>query len=186
MGANLQRHRSHSSSEASQSQDFPAATVPMPATVPVPDTVPVASPESEPAMPDVKNGDSIQSVCSSTALDDFLANSDLKVCRKSVYGLVELYYPTKGHLWIEYGPKMFLLTMATDFTNIKSRCVARRQSSKPRESPRMQKSDKVRLQAKQKSPSSFKLKKNQATIFFFEVHSPTIPQQLLKVSSSLS
>ena len=98
MGANLQRHRSHSSSEASQSQDFPAATVPMPATVPVPDTVPVASPESEPAMPDVKNGDSIQSVCSSTALDDFLANSDLKVCRKSVYGLVELYYPTKGHL----------------------------------------------------------------------------------------
>ena len=45
---------------------------------------------SETAMPDVKSGDSIQSVCSSTALDDFLANdADLKVSVRAVSPNIE-------------------------------------------------------------------------------------------------
>ena len=72
-----------------------------------------------------------------------------------------------------------------------SRCVARRQSSKPRESSCMQRWGRVRLQAK-------KIFKKNYEIFFFKNffqgqqknkfgrgHSPTIPLQLLKVSGIL-
>ena len=86
MGANLQRHRSHSSSEASQSQDLPEATVQVHS--PQSQSQSSVKDPSETAMPDadVKKGDSIQSVCSSTALDDFLANdADLKVCVAGLY-----------------------------------------------------------------------------------------------------
>ena len=71
-----------------------------------------------------------------------------------------------------------------------SRCVARRQSSKPRESSHMQRCGRVRLQAKKifkKVLKFFFSKISRSTkIFFGRGHSPTIPQQLLKVSRRLA
>ena len=66
-----------------------------------------------------------------------------------------------------------------------SRCVAKRQSSKPRESSRMQRCGRVRLQAKILKFFFSKISRSTKN-FFGRGHSPTIPQQLLKVSRKLA